>query len=238
MNKKMIIAIDGYSSSGKSTLAKNLSNKLKYDYIDTGAMYRCIALLGIRKNIFNSDLWNITNFIPLIKNIKFQFKYNKKYNKTDIIFNNENVKSKIRSIKIENKVSLIARIPEIRNELTIIQKNFENKKGIVMDGRDIGSIIFPQSELKIFMKGSIEVRAYRRYQNFKKIGQNISFERIKKNLLLRDMIDISRKNSPLKKSINSIEIDNTFLSREEQLNFILKIINNYHKKKYGYETIT
>ncbi|AWU39647.1 (d)CMP kinase [Blattabacterium punctulatus] len=237
MNQKMIIAIDGYSASGKSTLAQNLSKKLKYTYIDTGAMYRSITLLAIRKKMFHSDLWNITNFIPFLININFQFKWNNKLNRTDIFINKENVQSEIRSIEVSNKVSLIARIPEIRKKLTIIQKNFGNKKGIVMDGRDIGSNIFPQSELKIFMKGSIEVRSYRRFEYFKKKGKKISYEEVKKNLFYRDMMDLYRRISPLKKPKDSIEIDSTLISTEKQLNMVVQLIENIrlsNKKNKNY----
>ncbi|WP_185859275.1 (d)CMP kinase [Blattabacterium cuenoti] len=232
MNHKMIIAIDGYSSSGKSTLAKEISKRLKYKYIDTGAMYRGITLLAIRKNIFNSDLWNIRNFMPVLRDINFKFRWNKKLNETDIFLNEENIQSEIRSLNITKKVSLIAQIPEIREKLTFIQKNFGEKKGIVMDGRDIGHSIFPKSELKIFMKGSIEVRSYRRYQDLKKRGEKVSYEEVQKNLIHRDIMDSSRKISPLKKSIDSIEIDNTFLSIEEQLNLIFQLINKIKKNNH------
>lgn len=225
MNRKIIIAIDGYSSSGKSTLAKAISKKLKYKYIDSGAMYRSVALFAIRKKIFESDLWNIQNFIPLLKEMSLKFKWNKKYNQTDIFLNEENIQSKIRSEKITTKVSLIAQIQEIRKKLTLIQRNMGKNKGIVIDGRDVGNYVFPKSELKIFMKGSIEIRSYRRYKDLKKRGEEVSYEEVKKNIIHRDMMDTSRNISPLKKSIDSIEIDNTFMSIEEQLNLIFQLIN-------------
>ncbi|WP_341653675.1 (d)CMP kinase [Blattabacterium cuenoti] len=232
MNQKIIIAIDGYSSSGKSTLAKAISKKLKYKYIDSGAMYRSIALFAIRKNIFDSDLWNIRNFIPLLKEINLKFKWNQKYNRTDIFLNEENIQSKIRSEQVESKVSFISQFPEIREKLTLMQRNLGENKGIVVDGRDIGNYVFPISELKIFMKGSIEIRSYRRYKDLKNRGKEVSYEEVKKNLIHRDIMDTSRKISPLKKSIDSIEIDNTFLSIEKQLNLIFQLI-----KKITYETI-
>ncbi|WP_185867112.1 (d)CMP kinase [Blattabacterium cuenoti] len=225
MNQKIIIAIDGYSSSGKSTLAKAISKKLKYKYIDSGAIYRSVALFAIQKKIFDSDLWNIRNFIPLLKEINLKFKWNKKHNRTDIFLNEENIQYKIRSEQVTNKVSLIAQIPEIREKLTLMQRNIGKNKGIVIDGRDIGSHVFPKSELKIFIKGSIEIRSYRRYKDLKKRGEKISYEEVKNNLIHRDMMDISRNIYPLKKSIDSIEIDNTFLSIEKQLNFIYQLIN-------------
>ncbi|AER40831.1 cytidylate kinase [Blattabacterium sp. (Mastotermes darwiniensis) str. MADAR] len=231
MNQKIIISIDGYSASGKSSLAQEISKKLKYIHIDSGSMYRSIALLAIRKKIFNSDLWNIKNFIPFLNNIHFQFQWNKRLNRTEILLNKENIQSEIRSMEVTEKVGLIAKIPEIRDRLTIIQKNFGKQKGIVMDGRDIGYMIFPQSELKIFLKGSIEVRAYRRYKDLKKKGNKVTYEEIRKNLFYRDMMDINRKISPLKKSIDSIEIDNTFLSLEKQLNLVIQLIESIYKKK-------
>ncbi|AFJ90994.1 (d)CMP kinase [Blattabacterium sp. (Blaberus giganteus)] len=225
MNQKIIITIDGYSSSGKSTLAKKISKKLKYKYIDSGALYRSVALLAIRKKIFYSDLWNTKNFIPILKETNLKFKWNQKYSQTDIFLNGENIQHKIRSKQVTNKVSLIAQIPEIRERLTLMQRNIGKNKGIVIDGRDAGHYVFPKSELKIFMKGSIEIRSYRRYQDLKKIGEKVSYEEVRKNLIHRDMMDISRNISPLKKSVDSIEIDNTFLSIEEQLNLIFKFIN-------------
>ncbi len=235
MNQKIIIAIDGYSSSGKSTLAKAISKKLKYKYIDSGAMYRSIALFAIRKNIFDSDLWNIRNFIPLLKEINLKFKWNQKYNRTDIFLNEENIQSKIRSEQVESKVSFISQFPEIREKLTLLQRNLGEDKGIVVDGRDVGNYVFPKSELKIFMKGSIEIRSYRRYKDLKNRGKEVSYEEVKKNIIHRDIMDTSRNISPLKKSIDSIEIDNTFLSIEKQLNLIFQLIKKitYHT----YETI-
>ncbi|AGW85839.1 Cytidylate kinase [Blattabacterium sp. (Nauphoeta cinerea)] len=228
-NRKIVIAIDGYSSSGKSTLAKAISQKLQYHYVDSGAMYRSVTLFAIQKKVFDSDLWNVQNFIPLLKEINLKFKWNKKYNRTDIFLNEENIQSKIRSEKVATKVSLIAQLPEVRKKLTLIQRNIGKNKGIVIDGRDAGNYVFPKSELKIFMKGSIEIRSYRRYQDLKKRGYEVSYEEVKKNLIYRDIMDTSRNISPLKKPIDSIEIDNTFLSIEEQLNFIFQLINKRKK---------
>jgi cytidylate kinase len=230
MNQKIIIAIDGYSSSGKSTLAKAISKKLKYKYLDSGAIYRSVTLFAIRKKFFDSDLCNRQNFIPFLKQINLKLKWNKKYNQTDIFLNGENVRSKIRSEEVTNKVCLIAKIPEVREKLTLIQREMGKNKGIVVDGRDVGNHVFPKSELKIFMKGSIEIRSYRRYKDFKKKGEHISYEEVKKNLIHRDMMDVSRNISPLKKCVDSIEIDNTFLNIEEQLNLIFQFIKNKKKE--------
>ncbi len=228
-NKNQIISIDGYSSSGKSLLAKQLSNKLKYYYINTGAMYRCITLLAIRQKMFNSDLWNVTNFIPYLNNIHFTFKWNKQMNKIETFLNNENVQDQITSIQVTEKVSVLASIPEIRKKLNIIQKKLiyiYNKKGLVIEGRDIGTTICPQAKIKIFMKGSTEIRSFRRYKELKKEGQIISYDKVKHNILYRDNLDLYRKYSPLQKPTkNCIEIDNTYLSIDKQFHIILKLIN-------------
>lgn len=225
-HKKIILAIDGFSSSGKSTLARAISKKLKYKYLDTGAMYRSIALLAIREKVFNSDLWNIKKFIHLLKKT-FQVKWNKKINEIELFLNKKNVKkSEIRSIEVSKKVSFIAKIPDIREILTSIQRNFGVEKGIVVDGRDIGTTVFPKSELKIFLKSSIEVRSYRRYQDIKKTNDNIIYDEVKKDLIYRDIMDINRKNSPLKKSVNAIEIDNTYLNIDKELNIINNLLIN------------
>ncbi|WP_185877864.1 (d)CMP kinase [Blattabacterium cuenoti] len=224
-NKKIIISIDGFSSSGKSTLSKKISRKLNYKYIDTGAIYRCVTLLAIRKNVFNSDLWNIKNFIPFVKNLKWKFYWDDQYDNMAIILNNENIRSEIRSIEVTKKVPLISKIPEIREILISIQKNMGKKKGIVVDGRDIGNCVFPKSELKFFINGSLETRSYRRYIDFYKKGiKKISYEKIKNHISYRDEMDIKRKISPLKKSWDHIEIDNSS-SIDQQLNLIFKIIN-------------
>lgn len=210
-------------------MGKAISEKLKYKYIDSGALYRSVTLFAIRKKIFDSDLWDIKNFIPLLKDMNLKFQWNKKYNKTDIFLNKENIQDKIRSEKVATKVSFIAQIPEIREKLTSIQRNIGKNKGIVIEGRDVGNYVFPKSELKIFIKGSVEIRSYRRYKDLKKRGEKVSYEEVRKNIVHRDMMDISRNISPLKKSRDSIEIDNTYLSIEEQLNIIFQLINKIKK---------
>ncbi|WP_262887206.1 (d)CMP kinase [Blattabacterium cuenoti] len=165
-------------------------------------------------------------FSTLIKKKIFQIKWNEKINETEFFLYKKNVKSEIRSVEVSKKVSIISKIPEIRQLLISMQRDFGKNRGIVVDGRDIGTIVFPKSELKIFLKGSIEIRSYRRYKNIKtEEKKNISYEEVKKDLVYRDTMDINRKYSPLKKSINAIEIDNTFLNAEEQLNIINQLIN-------------
>lgn len=223
VKKKILIAIDGFSSSGKSTLAKEISKKFGYKHIDTGSIYRIITLLAIRENVFNSDLWNIRNFIPFLKKIKLSFSWNK--NKYDIYINGKKIQSKIiKSIDVSKKVPLISEIPEIRNELFSIQRNIVKKENFVIEGRDIGTHIFPESSLKLFINSSVEIRSYRRYIDFAKRKENISYDDVKKNLIYRDKIDSSRKMFPLKKNKNYLEIDNTFLNIKKQLNIVSKLI--------------
>ncbi|WP_185877342.1 (d)CMP kinase [Blattabacterium cuenoti] len=228
MNKKnIIIAVDGLSSSGKSTISKIIAKKFNFKYIDTGSIYRCITLLAINKNVFNSNLWNIKNFIPFVKNINIKICWNYKIFDNDIFLNEKNVRNKIRSINVTEKVAFIARIPEIRNIVTkIIKKNIINKnKGFVIDGRDIGNYMFPDSNLKFFIKSPIDIRSYRKYKYFLKKGfESISYEKIKKNIIIRDEIDICRKYFPLIKSADHIEINNC-LSIGDQTNLMFKIIN-------------
>ncbi len=220
-NKKIIISIDGLSSTGKSTLAKYISKKLKYKHIDTGAMYRSIAWLAIKEKVFNSDLWNINNFIAILNKIKLRFYKDKKSNISYILLNDKNIQSKIRSIEVTKKTPLIARIPEIRKKLISIQKKMGLKKGIVVDGRDIGNCVFPKSEIKFFIKSSLEIRSYRRYKEIKKT----SYENIKRYISYRDELDSIRKISPIKQSLDHIEIDNTYMTIDQQYQLIIKIIN-------------
>ncbi|WP_185868479.1 (d)CMP kinase [Blattabacterium cuenoti] len=231
MKRKIIIAIDGASSSGKSSLARDLAQTLKYQHIDTGSMYRSITLLGIREKIFNSDLWNQRKFVNFLKKMRleFQFQWNKTLNETDIILNGENLRTKIQTDQINENVAFISQIPEIRRLLKKIQRKMGLGKGIVIDGRDIGNCVFPESDLKIFLKGSIEIRSYRKYKFLKKKNRNITFERVKKNIHNRDNIDINRKIDPLKKSYDHIEIDNTFLNIQEQIKMINQLINEIIK---------
>ncbi|WP_185882903.1 (d)CMP kinase [Blattabacterium cuenoti] len=231
-HKKMIIAIDGYSSSGKSLLSQDISNLLEYKYIDTGSMYRIITLLAIRKNFVPENNWNMTNFISFLKTINWTFQCKKKSTKITILINGKNEESKLRSSKITKQVHFFAKIPEIRNILTEnIKKNVGNKKGFVINGRDIGNHVYPQSDLKFFIKGSLKVRVYRRYKSILIKGKNVSYEKIKKSIIIRDDTDTYRQTSPLKKSADHIEIDNTFLNRKEQLELVMKLINQKIIKK-------
>lgn len=215
---RIIIAIDGYSSCGKSTLAKDLAGKLGYSYIDSGAMYRAITLYFLRNNI---DLSDHSEILGAIADINLSFVFNKKTQKSDIYLNEEDVESYIRDMIISEKVSEVAAIPEVRAFAVGQQKRMGRKKGIVMDGRDIGTTVFPDAELKIFMTADPEVRVMRRFKEMYAINPHISLDDVKHNLELRDYIDSTREESPLRQAPDAILLDNSNLSQEEQLEIAL-----------------
>jgi len=222
--KKIIITIDGWSSCGKSTLAKQLAKKLGYIYIDSGAMYRAVTLYFLRNHI---DWTNVSEVQEAIKHIHLDFHYNEKSEQSEIFLNNENVEYLIRDLVIAEKVSDIAAIKEVRGFAVKQQKKMGDKKGIVMDGRDIGTTVFPDAELKIFMTADISVRVERRFKELYEKNPNITIEEVKKNLELRDYLDSHREISPLRKADDAIVLDNTNLTAKEQLVFAL----NFFKSK-------
>ena len=220
MKKKITIAVDGHSSCGKSTLAKDIAKKLEYLYIDSGAMYRAITLFAIRKNLNENTFQEI---IPLLNEINLSFQ---KTNNglSSIHLNGENVEDEIRRKPVANAVSRIAEIKEVRKKLVIEQRKFGKNGGIVMDGRDIGSVVFPNAELKLFITADVDIRTNRRYLEMIQKGVSLSKEEVKKNLVERDHIDSTREESPLIKVEDSVEINNSNLNKNEQLNLVLKII--------------
>ena len=222
MKKKITIAIDGWSSCGKSTLAKQLAKKLGYVYIDSGAMYRAITLYFLRNHINWLDTRQVKNALA---EITIAFKINDKTQQSEIYLNEENVEYVIRDLVIAEKVSDVAAIKEVRTFAVAQQQRMGAKKGIVMDGRDIGTTVFPDAELKFFMTADIAVRVERRYTEMFEKNPNISLEEVKVNLEMRDYIDSHREISPLRKAKDAIELDNTNLSIEEQLIIALKNIN-------------
>jgi CMP/dCMP kinase len=212
--KKIIITIDGWSSCGKSTLAKQLAKQLGYVYIDSGAMYRAITLYFLRNHID----WTDTNEVnEAIKNISIEFEFNLKSQQSEIVLNGENVEYVIRDLVIAEKVSDVAAIKEVRSFAVAQQQKMGEKKGVVMDGRDIGTTVFPDAELKIFMTADIAVRVERRFKEMFEKNPNITIEEVKSNLEMRDYIDSNREVSPLRKADDAAEIDNTHISMEEQL---------------------
>ncbi|MGN6476172.1 MAG: (d)CMP kinase [Flavipsychrobacter sp.] len=218
MRHKIIIAIDGYSSCGKSTLAKELAAKLGYQYIDSGAMYRAITLYMLRNNI---DIKETGEVMDALANIHLNFHLNESTNKSEIFLNDENVEHQIRDMIVAEKVSDVAAIREVRAFATAQQKKLGKKKGIVMDGRDIGTTVFPDAELKIFMTADPAVRVKRRFEELYAVNPSITLEEVKHNLELRDYIDSNRDVSPLRQAEDAIVLDNSSLTREEQLEKVL-----------------
>jgi cytidylate kinase len=223
--KKITIAIDGFSSTGKSTLAKQLANHLGYVYVDTGAMYRAITLFAMQKEYIGSDFFDKEELISSLSSIQLQFKFNADLGFAEMFLNNVNVEKEIRTIELSSFVSKVAEISEVRAKLVEQQKEMGKNKGIVMDGRDIGTVVFPEAELKIFMTASATTRAKRRYDELVQKGDNVSFEEVFKNVEERDYIDTHRDNSPLIRAEDAIEIDNSYLNRDEQFDVVLGLVN-------------
>lgn len=218
--KKIIIAIDGYSSCGKSTLARELAKVLHYIYIDTGAMYRAVTLYFINHDIDFKNEEEVTN---ALHNISIDFRKIK--SEIHTFLNNQDVESSIRSMQVSELVSEVSAISSVRSFLVHQQQAMGQKKGIVMDGRDIGTVVFPQAELKIFLTASPEIRAMRRKKEYEQKGIDISLEVVKKNLAHRDYIDSTREDSPLRQAPDAILLDNSFLTKEEQLKFVLDLMS-------------
>jgi len=213
MAKKIIITIDGWSSCGKSTLAKQLAKRLGYVYVDSGAMYRAITLYFLRNHIDWTDKKEVQ---AALKQIYLDFHFNEKNETTEIYLNDENVEYVIRDLVIAEKVSDVAAIREVRSFAVAQQQKMGEKKGVVMDGRDIGTIVFPKAELKIFMTADNAVRVERRFKELFEKNPNITIEEVKNNLEMRDYIDSHREVSPLRKADDAIVLDNTSLTEEEQ----------------------
>jgi len=217
----IIITIDGFSSCGKSTLAKQLARKLHYTYIDSGAMYRAITLYFLRNNVNWS---NKNEILSALDNISLEFLSNIHTGNTEIYLNNENVEYIIRDLVVAEKVSEIAALPEVRRFAVSVQQKIGAKKRIVMDGRDIGTTVFPDAEVKIFMVADEAVRVERRFAEMFDKNPNITLEEVRNNIAMRDYIDANRKVSPLTKAEDAIELDNTNLTPKEQLDFALQLV--------------
>ena len=221
--KKITLAIDGFSSCGKSTMAKDLARELGYVYVDTGAMYRCVTLYALRHGLFRTDgTINLPQLEAEIPNINISFKLNKETGRPDTYLNNENVESEIRTMEVSSRVSPIAAVPFVRAALVAQQQKMGEDKGIVMDGRDVGTVVFPNAELKIFVTASAEVRAQRRYDELKAKGMEADFEEILENVKQRDYIDSHREVSPMRKADDAIELDNSHISIAEQKQWLIE----------------
>lgn len=215
--RKITIAIDGYSSCGKSTMAKDLAREIGYIYVDTGAMYRSVTLFAMRNNLFNEDGSIKTDELKSRMNeINISFKLNSETGRPDTYLNGELVEKEIRSMDVSERVSKIAALPFVREALVAQQQAMGKEKGIIMDGRDIGTVVFPDAELKIFVTASAEVRAQRRYDELKAKGMPANFDDILKNVKERDYIDSHRETSPLRKADDALELDNSHMTIEEQ----------------------
>lgn len=226
MNKKITIAIDGFSSTGKSTLAKQLANHLGYVYVDTGAMYRAVAFFAMQNGYISADFFDKESLINSLPFIKLQFKFNADLGFAEMYLNDVNVETEIRTIEVSRFVSKVAEVSEVRSKLVEQQKEMGKDKGIVMDGRDIGTVVFPDAELKIFMTSSATTRAQRRYDELIQKGDNVSFEEVLKNVEERDYIDTHREDSPLVMADDAIEIDNSHLNRKEQFDLVLELVTD------------
>lgn len=222
--KQITIAIDGYSSCGKSTIAKALAAKLGYSYVDTGAMYRAVTLYCIRTGIIKDARFETPAVIKSLDQINLSFVYNKSALASDTYLNGENVEKEIRTLEVSNLVSHISLIREVRQKMVAIQREMGKNKGVVMDGRDIGTNVFPDAELKIFMTADTDVRTQRRLDEMRAKGYKVTAEEVKKNLLERDYEDSHRKENPLIRAADAVELDNTELTREEQLEFVLNLV--------------
>ena len=229
--KKIVIAIDGHSSCGKSTMAKSLARILGYIYIDSGAMYRAVTLYALRNGWISNSVPDVEKIIAGLKNIKITFTWDKITEKNITFLNGENIEDEIRRLEVSQNVSPISTIAEVRHEMVKQQRENGKNKGIVMDGRDIGTVVFPDAELKIFMTASPEIRAQRRYLELQEKGAKTDFSDILKNVEERDKIDSTRAISPLKKADDALVLDNSHLSREEQLAWALEKVKEITGKK-------
>ncbi len=221
--EKFIIAVDGYSSCVKSTLAKGLAKELGFIYIDTGAMYRAVTLFALDNDVFGADDQINENLLrSMIDDIKIEFKINAE--QRDTILNGEIVSGKIRSPQVSNRVSLISKLKFVRKRLVALQREMGDAGRVILDGRDIGTVVFPKADLKIFMTASIEVRTNRRWKEMKLKYPNVTFDEVKENLTERDRMDTTRKESPLKRAEDAKLIDNSELDRKQQLQVAIDLV--------------
>ena len=230
MDKKLIIAIDGYSSCGKSTFAKLIATELNYIFIDSGAMYRAVTLYCMRKKFNGTGGVNIEGILSELKDIHIDFLFNPDNNEYETFLNSENVEKEIRSIEVTAHVSRISQIHEVRAHMVELQRQIGVYKGIVMDGRDIGTVVFPDADIKLFMTASVDVRAKRRHDELKGRGIVIDFAELKRTIIARDIADENRDISPLRRADDAIILDNSRMTVEEQMTWVKQLIQ---KKKDG-----
>jgi len=225
--KQITIAIDGYSSCGKSTLAKALAAKLGYSYVDSGAMYRAATLFFLRnKWISKSGKIEEKQIIEALPLINLSFRYNKQLRFSETYLNEENVEQEIRQMEVSNNVSKISTLKKVREKMIHLQKEMGKNRGVVMEGRDIGTAVFPEAELKLFMTADIDVRVQRRYDEMTSKGEMVTHEQVRENLQKRDYSDTHRKENPLVQAADAIILDNSDLDRQQQLDYVITIIND------------
>ena len=229
MDKKITIAIDGFSSTGKSTLAKQIAKHLGYVYVDTGAMYRAVSLFAMQNGYINPESFDKQSLVNSLPFIKLHFQFNSNLGFAEMYLNDVNVENEIRTIEVSGFVSKVAEVSQVRAKLVEQQQQMGKDKGIVMDGRDIGTVVFPNAELKIFMTASPQTRAQRRFDELLQKGQDVSYEAVLANVMERDHIDTHRDDSPLRKADDAIEIDNSNLTREQQFDQVLALVINTAK---------
>ncbi|TYA56358.1 (d)CMP kinase [Formosa maritima] len=227
---KITIAIDGFSSTGKSTVAKQLAKHLGYIYVDSGAMYRAVTWFAMQNGFINESQFYIQDLISNLKKVSISFKFNINLGFAEVYLNGQNIEKQIRTLEVSRYVSQVAEISEVRELLVKQQQNMGENKGIVMDGRDIGTVVFPDAELKIFMTASANTRAKRRFDELINKGEKVSYSEVLKNVQERDYIDSHREDSPLVKAHDAIEIDNSNLTLQEQFNNILQLVENKLKE--------
>ena len=223
--RNITIAIDGYSSTGKSTIAKQIAKELGYVYVDSGAMYRAVTYYALQNKFINEKEFNVNDFVMNLHKIDLKFKFNQNLGFAEMYLNGENIEHAIRTMEVSSYVSAVSAVPEVRYQLVKQQQNMGKDKAVVMDGRDIGTVVFPNAELKLFMTASAEIRAQRRYDELIKRGDDVKFDEVLKNVQERDYIDSHRKDSPLVKADDAVEFDNSSLTLEEQNQKIMQLVN-------------
>jgi len=224
MEKRLIIAIDGYSSCGKSTFAKSIAKMLNYIYIDSGAMYRAVTLYCLKRNLVGPGGINTAAVVSELDKINIDFIFNREIKEYETFLNSVKVEKEIRSMEVSDHVSRVSQIPEVRDRMVELQRKIGSSRGIVMDGRDIGTVVFPDADLKIFMKASVEIRAKRRYDEMKGKGLNVDYNDIERNIMARDITDENRDISPLRRADDAIILDNSRMTVGEQMEWVKKII--------------
>ncbi|WP_055443132.1 (d)CMP kinase [Lacinutrix himadriensis] len=222
--QKITIAIDGFSSTGKSTVAKQIAKHLGYIYVDSGAMYRAVTLYAMQNKFIDANHFDRLGLVSKLPEITIHFTFNSELGFAEVYLNNVNIEKQIRTLEVSSFVSQVSTIPEVRYQLVKQQQQMGKDKGVVMDGRDIGTVVFPYAELKIFMTASAETRAQRRYDELIGRGDDVSFKDVLHNVQERDYIDSHREDSPLVKAEDAVEIDNSNLSLEEQFDKVLKLV--------------